>query len=203
MKTNFTAFLLLASLAAAVCAAEKTAAAKDACCEVIAPGAPLAARSLYQLDATWTDDAGRTVKLASLRGQPVVLAMFFASCEYACPVLVSDLQRLRAALPAAVREKTRFVLVSFDTARDTPAVLAAYREKAALDPGWTLLRGEPAAVQELAMLLGVKYKQDVRGQFSHSNLFTVLNPAGEIAHQNPGLQGDISEAAKAVVLAAK
>lgn len=203
MKTNFTAFLFLASLASAVGAAEKTAAAKDACCDVIAPGAPLAARSLYQLDATWTDDAGRTVKLASLRGQPVVLAMFFTSCEYACPVLVSDLQRLRAALPAAVRAQTRFVLVSFDTARDTPVVLAAYREKAALDAGWTLLRGEPAAVQELAMLLGVKYKQDARGQFSHSNLLTVLNPAGEIAHQHPGLQGDVSEAAQAVALAAK
>ena len=137
--------------------------------------------------------------LASLRGQPIVVALFFASCEYACPVLVNDLQRLRAALPAAVREQTRFVLVSFDVARDTPAALAAYRAKTALDAGWTLLRGEATDVQDLAMLLGVNYKQDARGQFAHSNLFTVLNPDGEIAHQQPGLQSDISAAAKAVV----
>jgi protein SCO1/2 len=169
------------------------------CCAELPAGAPLSARSLYQLDAKWTDDAGQTVTLASLRGQPVVVAMFFASCEYACPVLVNDLQRLRAALPAAVREQTRFVLVSFDVARDTPAVLAAYRAKTSLDAGWTLLRGEATDVQDLAMLLGVNYKQDARGQFAHSNLFTVLNPDGEVAHRHPGLQGDISDAAKAVV----
>ena len=174
--------------------AEKTA----LCCDALPAGAPLSARSLYQLDAAWTDDEGRTVTLASLRGQPVVVAMFFARCEYACPVLVNDLQRLQAALPAAARGQTRFVLVSFDFARDTPAVLAAYRAKAALDAGWTLLRGGAAEVQDLAMLLGVNYKQDARGQFAHSNLFTVLNSDGEIAHQHPGLQGDISAAAKAV-----
>ena len=44
--------------------------------------------------------------------------MFFASCEYACPVLVRDLQRLRATLPPDLREKVQLVLVTFDTVRD-------------------------------------------------------------------------------------
>ncbi len=176
---------------------------KSACCDELAGGAPLTARSLYQLDAPWTDDAGKPVKLAALRGSPVVVAMFFASCEYACPVLVHDLQRLRAALPEAVRAQTRFVLVSFDVARDTPAVLADYRQKRELDPGWTLLRGDAGAVQDLAMLLGVSYKQDARGQFAHSNLFTVLNAEGEIAHRQPGLQGEMSDSARAVAGLAK
>src|SRR5688572_9418920 len=101
------------------CVVEKPAVAP--CCVEEKPAAPLTARSIYQLDANWTNDAGATVKLGSLRGKPVVLAMFFAQCEYACPVLVNDIQRLRAALPEAVREKTQLVLVSFDTARDTPA----------------------------------------------------------------------------------
>lgn len=163
----------------------------------------LSNRSLYQLDAKWTDDSARPMQLASLRGRPVVMAMFFASCEYACPIIVSEMKHLRDTLPAAVREQTQFVLVTFDSVRDTPAALKAYRERMALDGAWTLLHGEPADVQELAMLLGVKYQQDARGQFSHSNLITVLNPAGEIAHQRAGLQGDVSEAAKAVVVAAK
>jgi len=181
----------------ACCVAEKSSAAPT-------PNVAVSNRSLYQLDATWTDDAGRPVQLASLRGRPVVLAMFFASCEYACPIIVSEMKRVGETLPAAVREKTQFVLVSFDSARDTPAALQAYRERMALPAGaWTLLRGEPADVQELAMLLGVKYKQDARGQFSHSNLITALNVEGEIAHQRAGLQGDVSEIARAVVLAAK
>jgi protein SCO1/2 len=190
----------------ACCAAEKPADPKGAaasCCEEIKPAAPLTARSLYQLDATFTDDAGRPATLASWRGRPVVLAMFFASCEYACPVLVEDLRRLRAALPEAARTQTQIVLVSFDVARDTPAALKAFRERMNLAANWTLLRGETVAVQDLAMLLGVKFKQDARGQFAHSNLFTVLNAEGEIAHQHAGLMGDISEAAKAVAAVAR
>jgi protein SCO1/2 len=173
------------------------------CCTELNGAPPLTARSLYQLDAEWTNDAGRTLHLASLRGQPVIAAMFFAQCEYACPMLVSDVERVRASLPVEVRARVRVLLVTFDTVRDTPEALHAYRARMKLDPAWTLLRGEPAAVQELAMLLGVKYKQDARGQFAHSNLMTVLNAEGEITHQRAGLQGDVSEVAQAVVLAAK
>jgi protein SCO1 len=207
MKTK--SLLMLSALAAAnflrgaeaaktagCCAVEKPAVAS--CCAAMSPALPLTAKSLYQLEAGWTNDAGQPVQLTSLRGRPVVIAMFFARCEYACPVLVSDLQRLRESLPAETRAKTQFVLVSFDSARDTPAALKAFREKSALGDSWTLLRGEPEAVQELAMLLGVKFKQDARGQFAHSNLFTVLNAEGEVAHQKNGLMGDVSEAAKVV-----
>jgi protein SCO1/2 len=202
MKTKLIVSLL-ALVATFARAAEEKGACCSACCApdktAAAPAAPISARSIYQLDATWTNDAGQRVALASLRGQPVVVAMFFASCEYACPILVHDMKRVRDALPAEVRAKTRFVLVSFDTARDTVAALHAYRERSQLDDAWTLLRGDDDSVQELAMLLGVKYKQDARGQFSHSNLITVLNPAGEIAHQRAGLQGEIGDAARAVI----
>lgn len=190
----------------ACCAVEKPAAAKPAaaaCCEELKPAATYSAKSLYQLDAKWTDDAGRPVTLGSLRGRPVILAMFFASCEYACPVLVNDIQRLQKTLPADIRGKVQVVLVSFDVARDTPAALAAFRTRQSLDAAWTLLRGETIPVQDLAMLLGVKFKQDARGQFSHSNVFTVLNAEGEVAHQHAGLMGDVSEAAKVVAAVVK
>lgn len=187
-----------------------TAASTPACCATEKPKpapakseVPFPDRSLYQLDAKWTNDAGDSVELASLRGRPVVIAMFFASCGYACPMLVNDMQRLRAALPAEARAKARFVLVSFDTARDTPAALRAFRETSALDASWSLLHGETGPVQELAMLLGVKFKQDANGSFAHSNVFTVLNAEGEIVHQRSGLMGDVSDAAKAVALIAK
>ena len=190
---------------AACCAEEKPVV--PACCAVLenadTAAAGFSARSLYQLDAAWTDDQSHAVTLASLRGQPVVVAMFFSSCTYACPMLVNDMQRIRAALPTAAAARAKFLLVSFDTARDTPAALRAFRERSAIDAGWTLLRGDEDAVQELAMLLGVKFKLEPSGQFSHSNLITVLNPAGEIAYQRPGLMGDVSEATQAVVTAAQ
>ena len=210
MTTNRFFFVSLAL--AALVAGRAAEPAKRACCTAAeaspavaigaADAATLSSRSLYQLEASWTNDAGVSIQLAALRGRPVVLAMFFAHCEYACPMLVADLQHIRASLPADVRTKTQFVLVSFDSARDTPAALKAYRQVRALDGEWTLLHGDANAVQDLAMLLGVKFKQDARGQFSHSNTITVLNAEGEIATQRNGLGGDISELTGAIVASA-
>lgn len=200
MKTPVLSVLAFFASAAVLSAAATPAKPHACCCAAMpAPAAtPVSDRSLYQFDATWQNDAGQTFALASLKGRPVVIAMFFASCTYACPVLVSDMQRIRASLPEAVRAKAAFVLVSFDSARDTPVALKAYRERLGLDASWTLLHGAPDDVQELAMLLGVKYKQDAAGNFSHSNLITVLNPAGEIVQQRTGLQGDIAETVRAI-----
>lgn len=163
------------------------------------PSATFTRDSLYQLDTPYTTDADAPFQLAQLRGRPVLLAMFFASCNYACPLIVADLTRLRDALPPALREETAIVLVSFDVARDTPEVLKKYRDDRLLDGRWTLLHGDDDAVAELAALLGVKYKQEADGQFAHSNLITVLNREGEIVHQRAGLQGGLAEAAAALV----
>ena len=154
-------------------------------------------------DFTLDTDAGAPLTLSALRGRPVVLTMFFASCGYACPLQVTNMQALRAELPPGVRERTAFVLVSFDVTRDTPAALAKYRAQRSLDGQWTLLHGSDDAVRELAALLGVKYKQDTDGMFSHSNILTILNPAGEIVHQRIGLKGGLDEAAAALAAAVR
>ena len=167
------------------------------------PSSPaLSDRSVYQIDAALTDDAGRPLRLDSLLGRPVVIAMFFTNCAYACPLTVSDMRRIRETLPTPVRAKARFVLVSFDTERDTPDVLRAYRGHNGLGEGWILASGRAEDVREIAMVLGVKYVRDSRGQYAHSNLITVLNPAGEIAFQRAGLQGDIAPLVTAVTSAA-
>jgi protein SCO1/2 len=125
--------------------------------------------------------------------------MFFSNCEYSCPMLVNDMKRLRDELSPEARAKSRFVLVTFDTDRDTPAALQRYRKRMQLDAGWTLLHGDANAVQELAMVLGIKYRASGDGQFSHSNLITVLDKKGEIAGQRVGMTGDVGELGKTVL----
>lgn len=216
MKTKITLLFLLTAILAfgaetptsvakdedCACCKKEAPAKKDACCEALA-ATPFSKDSLYQLDVKFTDDSGRPFALGELRGRPVVLNMFFASCGYACPLLVTDMQAIRAKLPAEVRDRAAFVLVSFDVARDTPAALAQYRAQRSLDPQWTLLHGDDDAVRELAALLGVKYKQEADGAFSHSNIITILNPQGEITHQRTGLKGGLDEAAAALAATAK
>jgi protein SCO1 len=199
--------ILCTTLATASLAADPPPGKKDTelppCCRAaLAAGKPTD-RSLYQLDSTWTSDVGRKVKLGILRGRPQILAMFFSNCEYACPILVNDIRKLEAKLPKEVLAKVDFVLVSFDTKRDTPEALAAYRAKEKLATGrWTLLRGESDDVRELAALLGVNYAADSRGQFAHSNIITLLNAEGEIAFQHSGLSQDPGSLIAAITKAA-
>lgn len=183
---------------------KKVAARPDACCAADTPATAAAAfskESIYRLDGRFTDDTGKAFALGQLRGRPVVLDLFFASCGYACPLTVTDMLAIQGRLPAALRGQAVFVLVSFDPVRDTPAALAKYREQRGLDGQWILLHGDDDSVRELAALLGVKYKQEADGAFSHSNLLTILNPAGEIVHQRVGLQGGLDEAAAALAAA--
>lgn len=202
MKT--TTFTLLLAVATSLAAEPAKPAALPPCCRpAIALGKP-SDKSLYLLDSKWTSDVGKSVPLSIFRGRPQVVAMFFSNCEYACPIIVNDMKKVEATLPAAVREKTDFLLVSFDTKRDTVAALAAYRKKEKLPTErWTLLRGAQDDVRELAALLGVNYTRDARGQFAHSNLITVLNAEGEIAFQQAGLNTSPTPIVTAVTKAAK
>ena len=206
ISETFLVLLALAGTALAgaekpCCAASEPAPPARACCaaEKNAPAPAAYTRdSLYQLEATFTDDTGRTFNLGELRGQPVALDLFFTSCGYACPLTVTDLLAIQARLPATLRARTLFVLVSFDVTRDTTAELAKYRASRGLDGQWILLRGTDDSVRELAALLGVKYKQEADGSFAHSNIVTILNTEGEIVHQRLGLQGGLEEAAAAL-----
>src|SRR5688572_24711296 len=155
----------------------------DCCVKELSATSPLSDRSLYQLDSSWTNDAGAALKLARLWGRPQIVSMFFASCQFTCPILVNDMKRIEAALPQSTRTNVGFVLVTFDSERDTPEALATYRTIHGLPSNWTLLRGAPDDVLELGALLGVKYKKDLRGQFAHSNVITVLDAKGEIVFQ--------------------
>ena len=198
---------LLILVAAAFSAEPVKPAPKDGkppCCRAaLALGQPTD-KSLYLLDSTWTSDVGRQIKLGALRGRPQIVAMFFTHCEYACPILVGELKAIEGRLPADVLGKVDFLLVSIDSKRDTPAELAAFREKRQLArERWTLLRGEADDVREVAALLGVNYAEDSRGQFAHTNLITLLNAEGEIAFQQVSLKQDPTPLLAAIERAAR
>lgn len=189
----------LTILFAMACLTDLIAGDKPPCCRETIPTGAYTDRSLYQLESAWTSDVGRHVKLGVLRGRPQIVALFFTSCEYACPLTVDAMQRIQKSLPGPLRGKVNFLLVSMDSERDTPAMLKSYRDKRQLTPElWTLLRGAPDDVRELAALLGINYARDTRGQFAHSNVITVLNAEGEIVHQQVGLGTDIAETLAAI-----
>ena len=142
--------------------------------------------SLYDLPSAWRDQSGDPVALADLRGGVRVMALVYTSCEATCPLIVADLKRVEASLPAGA--DVRFVLVSLDPERDTPGRLAEWAASTRLDAArWTLLAGDDDAVRELAATLGVRYQRQPDGEMAHTNAITVLDAGGAIAHQQAGL----------------
>jgi len=140
--------------------------------------------SVYDLDRVWRNQRGESVRLASLRGRPQVVAMIYTHCSTTCPFTVAEMKRIERASPV----NAGFVLVSLDPARDDPARLAMFATERGLDPArWTLLDGNDDAVRELATVLGVQYRRLSPDELAHSNALTLLDADGVVAYEHAGL----------------
>jgi protein SCO1/2 len=199
MKSIFVSLLLLSLATNLVGDEKKNPPRKEFTCEVGLPPGKYSEKSVYRLSSTWTSDTGKEVTLDSLRGRPVVMALFFTNCEHSCPFIVNDMKSMQSALSAAAKQKVDFALVTIDPERDSVAVLKAFRAKHKL-PGehWTLLRSTPESVKQLAERLGFNYAAGSKTQFAHSIMVTVLNSAGEVAHQQVGIGVDRKSAIEAL-----
>ena len=160
----------------------------------------LPAGSLYDLGLKVVGTDVRTRPLDDLRGHPVLASMFFASCPTACPLLINELQRLEAALPADLRDETRVLLVSFDPKRDSPAVLEGVVGQHGLDSRrWRVVAAENEdSARLLAAALGIRYRAAAWGMFDHTVRVAVLDGAGRIRARS----GDVMALAPALRAAA-
>lgn len=194
LHTSIVALLGAAMTACALTAspAEGTAGAHEGQAQATNPAPAAAAEgdgySLYELPSLWRTAQGDTVRLSALSGRVQVVAMVYTSCTATCPIILADLKRIEAAVPADRREEVGFVLVSLDPWRDTPGRLARWAQQSGLDPArWTLLSGDDAAVRELAASLDVRYQAQSGGEIAHTNALTVLDRAGSMRHRQVGL----------------
>jgi protein SCO1 len=166
---------------------------KKSCCSEEKSG-EYSDNSIYNLESNWRNQNGDKISLGNLKGKPVVLTLFYASCTYACPILINDMKKIESSLPKNKLNGYKFVLVSIDPERDTPENLIKTYKMNDLDSNkWTLLTGNKDDVMNLAALIGFKFKDDGKGGFSHSNLITLLNEKGEIVHQHIGLNQNVDD----------
>ena len=162
-----------------------------AICALSAAAASNETGSVYDLGQTWTNQNGRAVTLESLAGKPCIAVMFFSSCRYACPRITADLKAIEAKLTPDQRERVRFAMFSFDAEGDQPAALKAFAKRMELDEArWTLFHAPADSVRELAATLGISYRRETDGSFSHGNAIVVLDAKGGIVHTQPGLGAD-------------
>ena len=137
--------------------------------------------SVYLLEDAFSDQSGKPFTLAERRGKPQVVAMFYTSCRYVCPLIVDSAKGVEHALSPAEREHLGILLVSLDPMRDDTAQLASVARKRKLDPSrWTLARTEAGTVRRVAALLGVRYRALADGEFNHSSALVLVDSEGRV-----------------------
>lgn len=145
------------------------------------PQAAVPKDSVYQLPLQLTDQQGKTWQWKDKRGKPQVVAMFYTSCQYICPLIVNSGKGVEHALAPAERSRIGFLLISMDPLRDTPAALMTVAAKRKLDPAlWTLASPKAADVRSVAGVLGVRYRALADGEFNHTSALVLIDAEGRV-----------------------
>ena len=143
--------------------------------------ATLPSASIYHLSTPLTDQDAKQFKLEDRRGRPMLVSMFYTSCQFVCPMLVDALRETEAKLTPAQRERLSILMVSFDPEHDTVSVLKATAEQRRLEPAhWTLARTDAGNVRKLAAVLGIQYRALANGEFNHTTSLILIDSAGRI-----------------------
>lgn len=165
---------------------------------ILVSSLPLYAASLHELKSTWLDQDSNEFKMSDLKGSSIIIGMVYTGCAHACPMTISKIQEIENAIKKKVKYKV--ILASFDVKNDKPDKLLKQIKTRKLDTSkWKMLSAaNDEQARELALILGISYKDLGDGDFSHSNAISLLNGKGEIVSRIEGLNSDISEMVKII-----
>jgi cytochrome oxidase Cu insertion factor (SCO1/SenC/PrrC family) len=201
-KTDFAAFEREA-MRSALRAAYTTENLGFRCAAALEPTAPESG-SVYDLHTALRDQDGHAVPVDVYRGHPLLISMFYGSCPSACPLLVSNIARLDAELPAPVRADTRVLLVSFDSEHDTPEALREVAARHRLDSSrWTLASAPEDDAARLAARLGITYRKLPGGGFAHTSVIVALDRDGRTIARAEGPDADLAPMVDAIAHASR
>jgi protein SCO1/2 len=125
---------------------------------------------------------GARVSTAPAPGQYTVLFFGYTHCPDVCPTTMADWTRVKAQLGAKAAQ-VRFILVSVDPERDTPAVVEAYTRR--FDPQFIGLAGTPAETAAILQAYGIAATPEMSADHaihlvSHSSQVHLLDDGGQL-----------------------
>ena len=126
-----------------------------------------------------TDQNGKTVTDADLKGKWTLVYFGYTHCPDACPTALNDISIALEDL-GAQRDAVRPVFITVDPERDTPEALKAY--VTSFDAPILALTGTPEQVAQAAKGYRVYYAKhpEAGGDYSmdHSSVIYVMDPQG-------------------------
>jgi protein SCO1 len=122
-----------------------------------------------------SDQYGRKVSLATLRGGPVVLAFLYARCGGPC-VLIA--QQIRGALDELGEQPVAVVIVSADPGGDTPASVRRFLAEVSLSGRAHYLTGDASRLSAIWRAYGVRPASAGAGTFAKYATVRLLDSRG-------------------------
>ncbi len=142
-------------------------------------------------DLAFRDTEGRTVRLAELRGRPLLISLVYTACSDICPTLVQNLYPIiENAQEMFGADGFRVVTIGFDAARDTPERMRSFARSQGVDlPGWQFLSADQKTIDALTEAVGFTI-YPYAGGFGHLAQVTVVDAEGRIYRQIYGASFD-------------
>lgn len=138
---------------------------------------------------TLVDQHGRSISLASLKGQPVLVDFIYTSCALTCPMLTAKMAAIARTLGPALGSKVKIVSITLDPERDHPAELLKYAEReGANDNGWLFLTGTPQQIAEVLARFNIKRARGEDGSITHTIAAFLLGADGHQVRQYNALE---------------
>jgi heme o synthase len=150
-------------------------------------------------NATLTSDSGKPLQLDALKGNVTVYDFIFTNCAGTCPMMTAQMRNIAAKIDK--NAPVRFVSISVDPRRDTPAALRAYAARVRNDARWMFLTGDPKVISDLSVN-GFKLAasgSSVDDSILHSSKFAVADKHGMIRDYYGATRGDAVEHVAAAV----
>lgn len=137
-----------------------------------------------------------------IKNKITLMAMVYTHCPDICPMTTHNMYLVQEKLPDNLKDKVRFVIISFDPNRDTPSVLRKFAELRDLDFNyWTLLTGDEKNTKEVKLKFGITaiptdstYSDDGELSYSmvHTDRISLIDQDGKLRSNYKGSTADLN-----------
>ena len=132
-----------------------------------------------------TDQDGRTVSLASLRGKVVLMTFLDPVCTTDCPIIAQEFKQAGQMLGAQAKHVELVAVVANPTYRSTAFTRAFDRQEGLTTvPDWLYLTGSLSQLGAVWRHYGITVQDLPAGAMAaHNDLAVVIDPAGRIRQE--------------------
>jgi len=127
---------------------------------------------------------GQPLRLSDLKGQVLLVSFIFTTCNGTCPATTHRMCQVQQELKTRglwEKDQIRFLSITVDPVRDTPAMLRGYMRLYDIDAsGWSFLTGPVNQVARTIEAWGMWARPAANGQIDHPSRIFLVDARGRI-----------------------